>query len=141
MNINEWKQTGKIYVWRYRDNPKNYRGWHMTANKSGCKSALNLLQTFTHSSIEFWRTIQLSVPTSDQYGVPNCSSKPIAESKLVINKNEKPDFWKLENKDDKLFLEMGINYIHKLMSGVTDIQNNKGDYFIGSKGQELWFWW
>ena len=140
MDLIEWKQTGKIFIWRYDGNPKNYRGWHMSADKLGCKSLLELLEIYKQYNTDVWRTLQLSTPTSEQYLVPSRRFIPIIESKLTIQKNENSEFWKIEKIRSKLMIETGTNNLAKLISGVNDVMNNKGDYFIGSKGQELWFW-
>ncbi len=141
MNINKWKQSGNIYIWRYQDNPKNYRGWHLSANNSGCISISELLQALIDSPPEAYRTVQLSVPTDKQFCVPNCKRKPISETKLIIVKSGIPDEWTLTNNEDKLQLNIGTVYLHKFISGIADIQRGEGDYFIGRKDQELWFWW
>jgi hypothetical protein len=141
MNINKWKQSGNIYIWRYRDNPKNYQGWHLSANNSGCISISELLQALIDSPPEANRTVQLSVPTDKQFCVPNCNRKPIAETKLRMVKSGISEEWSLTKNEDKLQLDIGTVYLHKFISGLADIQRNKGDYFIGRKDQELWFWW
>ncbi len=52
-----------------------------------------------------------------------------------------PDEWTLTNNEDNLQLDIGAVYLHKFISGIGDIQQGKGDYCIGRKDQELWFWW
>ena len=141
MNTNKWKQSGNIYIWTYQDNPKNYPGWHMSGNDAGCNSISKLLEAFIDSPPEVIRTVQLSIPTDKQFSVPNCNSKPIPETKFMIKKSGNPNSWVLENVDGKLQLEIGTVYLSKFISGIADIQQQKGDYFIGSTQQELWFWW
>ena len=141
MNINKWKQSGNIYIWRYQDNPRNYPGWHLSANNSGCISFSELLQALIDSPPEANRTVQLSVPTEKQFCVPNCNRKPIAETKLRIKRSGNTDKWALTKNEDKLQLDIGIVYLQKFISGIADIQQGKGDYCIGRDNQELWFWW
>ena len=141
MSIKKWKQSGNVYIWRYQDNPKNYPGWHLSANNAGCMSISELLRAFIDSPPETNRTVQLSVPTEKQFCVPNCNRRPIPETKLRITKSGIPDEWALKNIEDKLQLDIGTVYLQKLISGIADIQQQKGDYCIGHTHQELWFWW
>lgn len=137
MNLYDWKQRGNIYVWRYDKNPRNYYGWHLTADSMGCESLIELLLEFMPSESGFFRTIRLAKPTHNQYRVPGCKNKIVAETKLVMSKSDISEDWDISNSEGKLKIHLGTDQIEKFVSGVNDVKNGKGDYSING----LWFWW
>ncbi len=30
--VAKWRQRGRVYLWQYQENTRNYPGWHMTAD-------------------------------------------------------------------------------------------------------------
>ena len=56
--VNEWVQEGRLYVWRYADPKRGWRGWHFTADPAGCRSVRNLLDRM-HSGEPCHRTLRL----------------------------------------------------------------------------------
>jgi hypothetical protein len=141
MNINKWKQSGNIYIWKYRSNPRNYPGWHLNADKQGCDSLIEFLSLLSDEDSGLKRTINLSKPDSRQYNVPTSQYKVKAEAKLVIIKSPKENDFHFSYDSDKLTLNIGGSQIPEFVRGLTDVANGKGDYCIGDDGQELWFWW
>ena len=142
MNINQWKQKGEIYLWRYVGNPINYAGWHLSCNKEGCESFLELLGCFVGSSENAKRTVNISAPKNNQLKVPNCNGKFRSPPKLFISYDSKNnEAWDFSEETEKVALSVGKMYLEKIKSGVSDVSQGKGDYSIGEKGKELWFWW
>jgi hypothetical protein len=142
MNTNKWKQSGTVYLWRYEENPKNYRGWHLTADSEGVRSLLELIDLMLKSNDEASRTIKTDIPTENELKVPNCKKKAISTTKIVLlNKKDNSDYWSISEAPGVVTLEAGDKALGQLKDGLIDIQNNKGDYFIGENGHELWFWW
>ena len=142
MNINQWEQSGKIYLWRYVTNPKNYPGWHLACNKEGCESFLELLGCFVEAGPDAKRTVNISVPDDNQLKVPNFNDKSSSPLKLVISyKSEYAYAWGFSEENGKVTLSIGREYLEKVKNGFLDIVQGKGDYSIGDKGKELWFWW
>ncbi len=131
-----------VYLWRYEENPKNYRGWHLTADSKGVRSLLELIDLMLKSSVPTRRTIKSSILTEKELSVPNCKKKAISAAKIVLlNKKDDNEYWSISETQGTVTFEGEDNALRKLKDGLTDIQNNKGDYFIGGKGHELWFWW
>jgi len=142
MNINDWKQKGSVYFWKYISNPKNYAGWHLTCNKEGCDSVLELIGCFIEGGEDSRRTLNISAPGNDQLKVPNCSDKSRSPIKLVISyRSLDSEVWDFSEENGKLVLSVGVKHLSKFKNGLVDISQGKGDYSIGNKGQELWFWW
>jgi len=141
MNTNNWKQSGNVYLWRYVENPKNYRGWHLTADSKGVWSLIELIDLMLKSNDETKRTIKSNIPTENELGVPNCKKKAISTAKIVLlNKKDNNEYWSISEAQGVVTFEAGDNALRRLKDGLTDVQNKKDDYFIGEKGHELWFW-
>lgn len=138
MHPHEWKQKGNIFLWSYEGNPSGYRGWHLHCSDTGCDSLVSLIDSFSGIKESVNRTIQLSKPTNRHFGVPGCKRKPLNDEKLVI---ANADQWAIHSNHGTTRLCVSENDISKLRDAVSGIKFGKGDYFIGSPGNELWFWW
>ena len=138
MHPNEWKQSGKIYLWRYESNPRNYRGWHLNCDETGCDSLTSLISSFSELEESERRTVLLSKPTSHQLAVPGCNQKALSDERLVIGNS---DQWALRSESGKTYLNICQDHIPKMIQGISEIKVGKGDRFIGKQGNEIWFWW
>ena len=142
MNINDWHQSGRISLWRYKGNPSSFKGYHLTCSADGGTSLNQLIDLLINSEIESKRTIVLSAPTKIDLLVPNCKAKAIPLKKLQISNNlSDADAWLLKNEENKVILSLGCNMLNKLKNGIADISEGKGDYSIGIKNDCMWFWW
>ncbi len=142
MTVNDWKQTGNIYLWRYKDDAKRFSGWHMTADDEGARSLARLVDLFLASGTDAKRTIRLTIPTDRELRVPNFNRKADPAEKLVLESVAGDDsLWSLTGGDKKATLRVGRSHLPGLRRGMEDIEKGKGDYCIGEEGQELWFWW
>jgi hypothetical protein len=53
--VARWKQQGRVYLWRYKENRKNYPGWHFTADAVACNALLELFELmFVRSTSRSW---------------------------------------------------------------------------------------
>ena len=151
--LDMWRQSGNVYSRRYRDNVRNYPGWHVTADKPGAVSLLELLAAFQSSPIAVQRTILVSAPTADVLSVPNNQNGRArwwAPSRWCIAFNPEPDAssaWSFPPDKDPAVLSVGREFLTRLTSGIGDLMVGVGDYFIGRgeapPGEKtcLWFWW
>lgn len=142
INTNKWKQSGRLFLWRYEENPKNYRGLHLTADADGCRSLIELLNFMVKSEEESKRTIKLYPTTEYELKVTGCNNRAMPCSKLILtNRKDNDDYWNISDHNGIATIEGGNNSLSKMVGGLQDIQQGQGDYFIGSEGHELWFWW
>jgi hypothetical protein len=72
--VNEWVQEGRLYVWRYADPRKAWRGWHFTGDPAGCRSVRDLLDRM-HAGEACHRTLRLEPVTDAILRVPNYGPK------------------------------------------------------------------
>jgi hypothetical protein len=142
MTSNDWKQTGNVYLWRYKDDSKKFLGWHMTADEEGAMSFVSLVDIFLQSDTDARRTVRLTIPIEREVSVPNFNRKADPAEKLVLEIVAKENsLWSLSGKGKKITLRVGRSHLLTLRDGIDGIEKGKGDYCIGEKGQELWFWW
>jgi hypothetical protein len=143
--IHARKHSGVVVLWRYTDNDRNYRGWHLTADGAGCVSLLALLDAFAADRVAGSRTVRISRPTASVLAVPNQRpSQWVSPSKLRLTFSLTPSEWRFPASADQAELVIGADWLPKLRRGVADIANGQGDYRIGvldDGSLPLWFWW
>ena len=138
MDIHDWSKSGKIAIWRYEPQAKNFPGWHMSCDSEGYKSLNELLSVFLDSESMKKRTLVLDTP--DPY-IASSTLKKTMQNKLVIVKSSDDSQWLLSDDCGKLILDIGSGKITELMGGVNDALTGKYDFSVGAtNGQNLWFW-
>lgn len=141
-----WKQEGRVSLWRYTANGRNYPGWHLNADKVGCASFLALLQELAGSPGNH-RTVQLSAPGRAQLAVPNNQrgeAPSVAPQKLRISCSTEPEIWVFPPDLEPAYLMFGAHWLEPLCRGVAGIPDGRGDFSVGSSRDgnlPLWFWW
>ena len=138
MNPNDWKQNGRVSIWSYEGKPRNYPGWHLNCDEAGALSLMRLVASLANSPELAKRTVSVTRPVQEQLAVPNCSAKPRAPEKLVLEVSSK---WFISEAKDKVVLGFPAEMAIELESGLRSLSQGDGDYYIGEKGSELWFWW
>ena len=141
-----WKQSGRVSLWRYTENERNYSGWNLNADGPGCASLLALLDALA-SDHAAYRTIALTDPTEAELRVPNNKSGRaawVAPAKLRIAFSSHPSEWVFSSGLDPAVLVMGGDWLEPLREGITGIARGRGDHSIGNSRDgnlSLWFWW
>lgn len=137
-----WQQHGTVSLWSYRDNRRNYPGWHIGADAAGCASLLALLDALEVDGAGATRTLQLSPPSPAQLAVPNNrDARWDAPTSLRLTVDEDVAFWQWEVDGARATLRLGKAAMAALRQGVLDIAAGRGDYSVGQGAQALWFWW
>lgn len=154
-SVTRWRQRGRVYLWRYKENTRNYPGWHMTADHEACTSLVELIDAMQVARWPSNATVAVSPPTDDILLVPNNrggAARWTAPTSLKLKYTRDQvdaDFWSLGLQGGTLILAMGATALATLQKGILDIANGKGDYCIGADeahgtaGSDavLWFWW
>jgi hypothetical protein len=145
LQANSWKQSGTVWVWRYTENLHNFPGWHLTADTTGCRSLLALLDAFAADGVAGTRTINVSSPTASVLGVPNNRAAAwLAPAKFRLSFSATPSQWSFPDSLEPAELAVGVDWLPQLRRGIAGIPLGEGDYSIGpsSRGSvRLWFWW
>ncbi len=146
-HAHSWKQSGRISLWYYVENQRNYPGWHLTADAAGCASLLALIDALAADGIAALRTVDITPPSKAQLGVPNNRSGLAAwraPRKLRVSFSTTPAHWSLPQDVDSAVITVGSDWLAPLREGILGIPLGRGDYAVGPSGKgncSLWFWW
>ncbi len=141
-----WKQEGRITLWRYTANEKNYPGWHLNGDRAGCTSLLALFDELTQSP-GAQRTVQISAPVLAQLSVPNNQGGRapwLAPEKLRVSCCLEPEVWSFPQDLAPACLAVGANWQEPMRRGIAGIPEGRGDFSIGigkNGNLPLWLWW
>ncbi len=145
LQSHSWKQAGSVALWRYKENQRNFPGWHLTADAAGCASLLTLLDALVADGGNRSRTVAVQAPTPAILSVPNNRSSACrSPSKLRLSLSANPSEWSFPDLLEPATLTLGAEWVPELQRGIADIARGEGDYSIGSPSGEnlqLWFWW
>jgi len=142
----QWTCSGRISLWRYTGNERNFPGWHLNADPAGCGCLLALLALLPGDDAPY-RTIALTPPTAAQLSVPNNRhgiAAWVAPTRLRVRLADEPSLWAFPADLEPGTMTIGSHWIAPLRRGIDDIANGRGDYSIGGRGEDslpLWFWW
>ena len=136
-----------IYLWRYKENKRNYPGYHLTADTVGCDLLIHLAEELEKSESAITHEIELSPVNEKILAVPNNTrgNKTVVSFKfwnLVCIPTVKKAHFVYDDLYPTCTLELSPQQAGCIAEGVRDIKNGRGDYCIGGKNDHLlWFWW
>lgn len=142
-----WAHTGKISLWSYRENQRNFPGWHLNADALGCRSLISLLDTLIDQPAAY--LLDLVAPTPMQLSVPNNKSGRaawFAPKQLQLRFSGEGSDWRfpITEAAEAACLQFGSTWIKPLREAIAGIPGGRGDYAIGARDKgstRLWFWW
>ncbi len=141
-----WKQVGVVSLWRYTENERNYPGWHLNSDSTGCESLLALVDELDRNPGSH-RTVQLVSPSQAQLAVPNNKNGRaawLAPAKLKLTRSTENEAWSFPPDHNPASLTFGSRWMENLREGIAGISKGRGDFSIGNAGPgslPLWFWW
>ncbi|BDU16499.1 hypothetical protein [Lysobacter auxotrophicus] len=143
--VSTWRQSGRVSLWRYTENVRNYPGWNLNVDAAGCRSLLELLDALTTEGTG-GRTITVTPPTSEQLRVPNNrggAATWLAPEKWYVSLASDPGAWNFPPDTQPAVLALGSNWLAPLRAGIAGTQVGIGDQSIGDRkrGLALWLWW
>ena len=143
--VSEWVQEGRLYVWRYADPKRGWRGWHFTADPPGCRSVRNLLDRMQGGGPSH-RTLGLERVTDAILSVPNCGQKSRGNfRRLRIAYRPECEDLRLEAEGDLLIMTVGARRLRKLSAAFAEVETGGGDFGIDAsddrKADQWMFWW
>lgn len=146
--IEKFKVNGKVYIWMYTDNQKNYPGWNLTVDLQAGISLIELLDLMTASEWSSKKTISTELPTKFQLKVPNNElglAKWRTKPKLTLNyrKEESKDFWLITETDNGIEIQFGKTKLTDLKNAINRVPKGDGDYAISDMDDKniLYIWW
>ena len=141
--IEQWHNSGAISIWHYEDFPKNYHGYHLMADQTGCDFLRGLVERFRKARYPARKKFALRPPTRNQLAVPNCSKKCLPARNVEFRFRHEFDkaHWMISEKSGELVIELGTAGLQELDRGVSDMTQGRGDWAMGGASKALWFWW
>ena len=138
--VNTWKQSGRLFLWRFTENTRNFPGWHFMVDRAAAASLSELLKAMARGTPPCFRGVVVSLPTAEVLAVPNNRhSGCVAPEKLRVELDpEDADSWAFEEEGAVLHWRMGA---HKLQLA-ADVFGDPVKYFDSSIGKSpaLWSW-
>ena len=143
--MNSWQQRGRVFLWRYTSNQRNYPDFHLTADRSGVASLAALYELFATAEAGDTRTVAITAPTESELAVPNNRGAGfVAPVRLRISLHDDPEHWQLDEVAETASFFVGRHWLARLRDATTGIAKGQGDFSIGNASATsaaLWFWW
>jgi len=151
--VERWKQRGRVCLWRYADDCRNFPGWDFSADASGRAAILELLKLMlnarwsSRANIVLARGEFLATLTSGHKGrVVSPES-----FKLKYPKDRVPvDHWHWEGNWIEPELTLGRAKLTEFIDAIECLARGENDFRIGDEAQPLhgidksnvsiWFW-
>ena len=132
----------RICLWRYRDNTRNYPGFHLSADPEGCLVLRDLLGTGRQTTSTPLHSVDaeiLEVPNNLKGEARWTSWRRF---RIQSFGDEAPETFEFAEDGETLLLTCSRAQIGCILKGVEDMESGRGDYCIGGDGEHvLWFWW
>lgn len=153
--VDRWKQSGRLFVWRWSDESRNYPGWNVTADRSGAESLRQLFALMQRAEWSSQRALKVTNP------VPGLVARrrvaiggDLLVPRRIIFKYRKtavrPCYWHWEGNWTSPVLIFGSEMLQRLRNALDQIYDGIGDFRVGSQDQHLhgidrvnvsiWFW-
>jgi hypothetical protein len=130
------------HVWRYLENQRNYPGYHLSADAEGCATLLEWLQNpKPRHEFRLQPITQevLNVPNNQRGAAPYVGCSFLT---LQVIPDVAEGHFLFSEASGRLTLECSQRQVERIIGGVNDIMQGRGDYCIGGADQQvLWFWW
>jgi site-specific DNA-adenine methylase len=141
--IQKYNAIGKLYLWKFKGNVRNYPGWNLTADATSCDSLLNLFELMKFSRYPSRKTVNTENVTKNQVKVCGDYSY-ISAQKLTLNYRKGSEgLWYIHLDSNNLEISMGDEKLNELESAIKRVKVNEGDFAISDNNEEniLYFWW
>ncbi len=146
--IEKHKASGKVYVWTYIDNNRNYPGWNFTVDLKASESLSELLNLMYNCEWSTKKKITTELPTQAQLNVPNNQNgiakwKSIPNLTLNCKTSESENHWLINELDNGIEIQFGRKKLTELQNAINGIPKGNGDFAISDQNEEniLYFWW
>lgn len=143
--VSEWRQEGRLFVWRYPELRQKWRGWHFTADPVGCRSVRNLLDRMFGGEV-CHRTLRIELVTEAILSVPNYGDKAVgAFTKLRIEYEPAFQDLRIQPNGEALIMTIGERRLRQVTAAFAEVEVGLGDFGIAtsdsSKSAHWMFWW
>jgi len=140
LDLNSWRQTGLIHLWRFTENVKNYPGWHLATDPTGHASFLDLLTRLRVTSEPgASRTVHATSPSAKVLAIVNNRLSPVVSpSRVRVARNGIADQWTITEGEADVTVTMGSEHLDGIIRWLGD----PAAAFDTTYGKDppLWFW-
>ena len=142
--INKFKHKGRVFIWKFSPDNKNYPGWNFTSDLEGCYSLIELLELMQASPFPSKKLIPTNPVTLSQVkAVTGSKSYKSARLLALDYRKGQPEFWQTDQDPEKLKISFGDRELEFLQTALQRIIKGEGDFAIGNSNDEyqVYFWW
>lgn len=142
--LGQWRQEGRICLWRYRKAGKMYEGWHFTADPKGCASLIELCSILSRATAPAHRTISVTDPrevgADNIFGGHNLRLDVPAKIRLANDLEEAGSIGLSAGFFD---MPLGAEDILNLSEAMRDVSADRADFGVsfGASSTIFKFWW
>jgi len=141
MEVYNWKQVGHLYLWKYKDNPRNYPGWHLTGDKQGLVSLIDLITLMIKENRNSKRSVRLSEPGRTELSIPGCSNKVQAVKKFALYfETEAVEEWQVKPYQESMDIISNSYSAKGLKESLVQLSRGENDFSFGHGIDQIWFW-
>lgn len=141
MELYSWTLKGNLYLWRYKNNPKNYKGWHFTGDRHGLASLCDLLNLMSKEEQCAKCTIRLAKPTETELSISGCNDRALKESKVVLHfETDNPVEWSIKPYGDSMDIIMSPHSLKGFRESLQLLLRGRNDFSFGYGENKIWFW-
>jgi hypothetical protein len=140
LELNSWRQTGVLHLWRFTENVRNYPGWHLATDPTGLVSLLDLLTRLRGTSeSSASRTVHPTGPSAEVLETVNNRRSPVVSpARVRVARSDAPDGWTITEQDADVTVTMGVEQLDGVIRWLGD-PTAAFDTMFG-KDPPLWFW-
>ena len=144
-----------VWVWRYKRNPRDFSGLHMTAREPACDELLRCLDLLEAEGPAASRTILLrNLDPKDEAKVSGGQRFTDFRKLVIALKKPTEDLQQfyVGYSGSRAIFALTPGELHQLREGIEDVRQGHGDYCISPllgkkpagtldrKSLDLWFW-
>ena len=139
-DLNSWRQTGLVHLWRFTENEKNYPGWHLATDPAGHASLLDLLRRLRNTTESgASRAVHPTNPSSEILATVNNRRSPIVSpTRVRVVRSDVADQWTIAECDADVTVKIGVDHL----DGVVRWLAAPAAAFNTTYGKDppVWFW-
>ena len=135
-----------IHLWTYRENRRNYPGYHLSSDAAGCALLSTVFAAISEATERRVEKVALKPVTPEALAVPNNragNASVFSFTHWVIDADPSFDneYLHFEERDLECYMFVSPYQAARVRAGVDDIARGRGDYSIGAGHDALCFWW
>ncbi|VUD69426.1 hypothetical protein TDB9533_04795 [Thalassocella blandensis] len=141
MEVYSWNQNGKLYLWRYEGNLKNYPSWQLTGDQKGLQPLIELLSLMINENRNVKRTVELPQPGKTELEISGCKSKAVPELKFMLHfEVEEVEDWKVKPFRDSMDIVVNPYAAKGFSESLLQLEKGCNDFSFGYGENQIWFW-